>query len=243
MKITTVQLTIPSHAKVFVHKDQRLAPGTNIAQYNLESFLKTIPAADMLKIKPQSITKYLRKGIGEHIEAGQVLIEKKGLLSSLVVKSPYTGKIDEVDLKKGTLVIASQESGNDNILITPFAAKVKDIQKNIITLEIEAILFEAENGAGEQSIGDLYIFSTDKLNVLEIHDEVEGTIVACKSISHDAAAKLDALECRGIIFSEQLEEAPLPWIQVKEPVLKNMLSYHQKKAWMLPTDKKIYVQA
>lgn len=245
MKLTTVHLTIPASAQVFVHKDQKLSADTKIAEYSANNSFQIIPVADMLKINPIQIAKYMKKGVGEYIEAGHVLVEKKGLFSSSILKSPYSGKISEIDLKIGTLTIAVQSQMKDHILSTPFAAKVKDMDKKEIVLEVEAVQFEAQEGDGDDVVGQLHAILADKTDALQISDDdIDESIMACNCFTHDALAKIDVLGCKGVVFSEAVSvDISIPWLQIDVSDMKHILQYNGSKVWILPSEKKIYVQA
>lgn len=243
MKSTTVQFPLSPDTKVFVSLGDRFAANTAICEIAPQETHQTIAAAEILHVKPHQITKYLKKGIGESFETGQILLEKKNLLSSSFVKSPYNGKLTEVDLKSGTVSLLSKDAAKGVVLDTPFAGKVKEIDKHAITLEIDAVGFDGERGEGEWVSGVLYFIVSEKVGILDISSDVENAILACTSFPPEVSAKFEVLGGRAVIVERVYGDLDVPWIQVGRETYSKLTEYNGKSVWLMPKEKKIYVQA
>jgi len=104
---STVHYSLPDNSLLLVKSGDEITPKTVIAKSDITFSDENIAIADILHIKPSQIFKYLKAGIGESVMKGQIIAEKKSLFSSSIIKSPFTGKLKNVDLKKGILTIKS----------------------------------------------------------------------------------------------------------------------------------------
>ena len=141
-----INLPISSDIRLLIKEEEKIEAGTLLCEKKEDKFIEAIPVSALLKIPPSQILKYLKKKIGENIEAGTILAKKKSLFSSFLLKSPVEGLIKEVDLKKGTLNILVQKTGNKDKFIFPFSGKIKKITKTHLEIEVEGIIIDLKRG-------------------------------------------------------------------------------------------------
>lgn len=224
-----------------VCKEDKIDDKTIIQQVSEQPELEIIPLSSILHISPSSMPKYFKKNIGAEIKSGEIIAQKKGFLSVKMVKSPLSGKITEIDLKKGTLTISGKTSDCKRILSCPVPGKVKDISKNQIEIEIEAEIYHGLKGAGEEAVGILRFVTNNSLGVLDISFEVEKGIIVCKRIPEETVAKLEVLGAIGLIGNKIPQRVDLPWIQVDTGILEKLSEHNNKYVWLRPLEKEIIV--
>lgn len=238
---TKIYLPIQPFAKIMVSSGDQINNKTVIQQIPAQFQQKEIPVGKILNIHPSTIPKYFKKKIGEEIMVGEIIAQKKGLLSTRLVKSPLSGRITQIDLKKGTLTISGQTNETKKTFTCPVSGKVKDINKNQIEIEAEVQMHRGLKGDGEDVIGILRFANCNSLGVLDISFEVENGIIVCKSISEDVVAKLDVLGAHGLIGNKLPQKINLAWVQVEESVLEELSTHDNQNVWLRPIHKEIIV--
>lgn len=236
-----ILLPILDSAEIMVSQGQQISPGTVIQKTPSQSQEESVPISTILKLAPDRIVKYLTINTGDKITKGDIIAQKKGIFSTRLVKSPLTGKIVLIDLKKGTLVISGQ-SQNKNIEITcPIAAKVKNISKNEIELEVEAKILTGLGGEGKDVLGILKYVSCGHLGILDVDFDADQSIVACGCIYEEVLVKLEVLGTLGIIGCKIPKENRIAYIRVEESVLDQLSKYDGQNIWMRPFQKEIII--
>jgi len=98
---------LPLKGQVLVQVGDSVNPDTVIARTELPGPVTTVRVAERLGVEPRELTKYLLKQVGEKVQAGEVLAERKsffGLFTSRVT-SPITGTIDFISEATGNIGI------------------------------------------------------------------------------------------------------------------------------------------
>lgn len=242
---TTVHFSIDKNTRFNVKTGEKIEKGTPIGEVSQEEEESIIPIAELLCVKPVFIAKYLKKRIGEKVSAGMILARKKSFLSLRSVKCPVSGRIKEIDLKKGTLTISQTFSkkglSKREKIILPVSGKIKSITKAFIEVEIEGEIARAKSGSGRETTGEIFYLEGDSVGVLDIPAGVKGRIIVCHSLLSGAIVKLEVLEASGLIVQKMQFETDLIWIEVSEDVLKKLSSYDGKTAWLRPEEKEIII--
>lgn len=239
MKVT-VTYAIAKDARVLVSVGDEINPQTPVFQLSTKGKTEVIPVASILRIKEGLITRYLKKREGVKITAGEVLAEKKSLLSTSVIKSPVSGILKEIDLKKGTLTLVANVEKSHKITL-PVQGRISKITSGHLEIEIEGKSFKGELGKGEETIGELLFLAGGKIGVLDIKDDVEGYVVACKTLLPETATKLEVLGAVGLISGKRVPETELPWVIVTEEIFDHIKSFTSKKIWLRPREKQVIV--
>lgn len=98
---------LPLKGEVLVRVGDLVNPDTVVARTELPGPITTVRAAEQLGIEPSELGKYLLKRVGEKVQAGEVIAERKsffGLFTSRVT-SPITGTIDFISEATGNIGI------------------------------------------------------------------------------------------------------------------------------------------
>lgn len=235
-----VHLPISKSTKLLVDVGEKITSNTTIAEEAVREKEEIISVAKILHVKPVNISKYFKKRVGEYIKKGEVLAEKKSLFSSCVLKSPISAKLAGMDLKKGTLTLLRDLKDCARKVTSPFPGKVKSITKTYIEVEMEGEVYNAYKGGGREAVGKLYYLESDKLSVLDITLDVDGCIIACRSITEAALVKLEVLGAVGLILLKLPQEyTSITWVQVSEEVFKKLSLQVDKSIWLRPSQRQI----
>lgn len=153
---TTVTLPILPPAKYLVTVGEKVTSKSMIAETVEDEEESIIAISELLHINPRNISKYLKKNIGEEVEAGDLLAEKTSLLTSSSIKSPAKGKIKNIDLAYGTMTLVTHSLiSKKRKIYSPVNGKVTHIDKNGISLEVEGHQLKAVKGKGREVLGEI----------------------------------------------------------------------------------------
>jgi len=237
---TTIKLPVPTGARILVNCGDKISDKTVLIESFLEQEEKIIPLAEILQIPPGNIPKFLKKAIGAQVKKGDLLAEKKNFLVSFRLESPDDGKIKEIDLKNGTMILLTGNASVSRKKITsPLGGKITAVGKNYLDLEIEGQSYPGLKGGGNEAVGELY-FEKD----LKFHDidcQIEDKIIFCQSMSEEMMVKLEVLEAAGCIIQKANVNFTLPWIQVDENVTEKLSREKGKTVWLRPEEKEIII--
>lgn len=237
----TIHLPISHFAKVMVCQGDHITANTTLAKL-IESFeSETIHLAKLLSVPNSNISKYLKKKIGEKIEAGEVIAEKKGFLSSSYVKSPINGKLEQLDLSAGTLSLLKYSKEGKKEFLSPVSGKVVSIGKSSIEIEVKNPVFTAVKGEGNETIGNLCFLDKDEIGVLDMQNEVDDSIVIGRSFTEVALLKLSVIGGLGVITIKIKKDISFPWVQVEENVFDKLTDFAGQQVWLKPEDKQIVI--
>lgn len=230
---STVHYPLPDDCLLLVETGDEITSKTVIAKSGVTFSDENISIAEILQIKPAQISKYLKIGVGESAEKGQIIAEKRSLFSTAIIKSPFTGKLKEVDLKKGILTITSADNLKKTNFSLPFKGKISAIAKNHLDIIVEGKVMAGIRGQGTVFSGKKFVFKDKKLNVLDSLDETEDAIVCCQEIEEDAIIKLDCIGSLGLILLKAPKSSPLPWMLFEEKEFKEIVLAEEKNICVL----------
>ena len=236
---TNIKLSVDPNSRILIEVSEKINCDTVIAEVKETSDEKTLHLSKLLHVKPQDISKYLKKNIGEKINSEEVIAEKKGWLSNTVVTTPVSGYIKEIDLKKGTLLVISSRSTKPIKITSPFSGTVVKIGKGYLEIEIEGVIFKGNKGEGKDTIGELIVLSGENIGILDLDRDVEGRIVVCHSFTEDFLIKLDVLGALGLVVHKFVQDMSLPWLQVESNAIHKLKEYAGKKALLRPEEKEL----
>ncbi|OGG27014.1 hypothetical protein A2960_02615 [Candidatus Gottesmanbacteria bacterium RIFCSPLOWO2_01_FULL_39_12b] len=238
---SSIQLPITSGMKILVSEGDKIDINTVLAEIKTSDQNKMIQLSKLLNIKADQIPKYLVKIIGDEVNEGEIIAQKKGLFSNYIIKSPLTGKIKEIDLKAGTMTLIDRESKEINKLYSPVSGRVAVIEKANLSISIDGEVFKGKDGSGQDCLGELVYLPGENLSALDINHEVSKKIVLCQGLYEEGIVKLDVLEAKGIILKKKLDDIPIPWIQISEEVFSKLTEYAGKTILLWPKIKQIVV--
>lgn len=224
-----------------VKEADRITAKTQLAKFSTTAETQIIHLAKLLNIANSKIPDYLRKKIGEKISAGEVIAIKKGFFSSSVVKSPIEGKLVGLDLAKGTISLVKYEKVAREDLVCPVSGKIITVGKSALEIETNSPIFKAVKGEGPDVAGDLKYIVGDDLAAWDVHDDVEESVVLCRSVKEATLIKLQVIGAKGLILVKIKGEIELPWIQVEENVFEKLVHLGGYRVWLRPKEKQIVI--
>jgi hypothetical protein len=98
---------LPLKGQVLVQVGDSVNPDTVVARTELPGPVTTVRVAERLGVEPRELPKYLLKQVGDKVQVGEIIAERKsffGLLTSRVT-SPITGTIDFISEATGNIGI------------------------------------------------------------------------------------------------------------------------------------------
>ncbi len=168
--------------------------------------------AEKLRISPQKIFVYLKKFVGEKINKGEILAEKKTLFTVRRYRSEYQGEIKEIDHQEGKVLIKIN-SGKDEFVTAPFKGEILEIDKETIKIKVNrGKEFTAKEITADFGGEVTYLKPTTEY----CEEEINNKIVVGQSLSSYLQVKLEALGVKGFVLLHRLpEKTDLPWGQLK----------------------------
>lgn len=239
MKIL-ISIHIPADSEILVKEGESVSPETAVALIDSAISTLDIEMARILKIKPQNISQYLKRKIGDKIAKGDVIAEKKAFFSSMIIKSPTDGNISSIDLKAGSLTMISGSEKKEKIYAA-LSGKVKKIKDKVIDIESEAKEFEAEAGSGERTHGRLHHLKGENIGVLDVKGDIDQTIILVHNITGAGISKANAMGVRGFILEKEAEESQLPFTTVNKTNFIKLEESVGRETVIDPVTKKIYI--
>jgi biotin carboxyl carrier protein len=158
-----------------------------------------INIAKALNIEGKSIKGYLKKRKGDFVYAGDTLaVDHSAKFKSIA--SPYTGTIQEIDTKKGTVKICYDKKPYQ-IYSQCYGTVDKVTENNEAVINIEAVKIEGKIGFGKDIGGNLVtIDAKDKC------ENIDGNIVYVNHVRYEdlmlfAEKSINGLVCNTISYS------------------------------------------
>src|SRR5438067_2085971 len=110
--MTTISISIPhTGGALLVKEGQKVDFKTPLLETPVSTTI-SINIASHLGIAPSQIFLSIKKVVGENIQKGELLAQKKTLLSKKTFTSPYEGVLKEINHEDGTIVIEISEEDN-----------------------------------------------------------------------------------------------------------------------------------
>jgi len=235
-----IKLPITSDCRITVNVGDKVDAGSVIGQKEVSGKEEEIKITSLLKVKPALAGKYLQISIGDRIEKNDIIAKKKNLFSSSIIRSPFSGTVKEINRETGVLNISTTEKGKEN-LNSPVKGIIRKKDEKLLEIEVDGLVFSGKDGGGTQAVGKLEYFRGDRIGSLEIDRDIAGIVVLCKDLNRDALAKLEALDCSGLIISKKKRPEGLSWVQVDEDVLTKISEHEQKTVCIIPDSKSIII--
>lgn len=241
MKIS-YKLPIPQDFELLVKINDKVSQNQVVAESTHQQDEKTIHLAKILRIPSDKIAKFLKKPIGEKIKISDLIAEKKSFFSYLSVRSPIDGVISELDLKKGTITLISQDPVKLTKIFSPVSGKIVEANQENLIIEVEGQEFRGESGFGSDSTGVLTYISGENIGTLELDKDVEDTIVICHSFGEDVLVKLNVLGASGVISQKTIvDNLGMSWVKVDNKIFDKIKSHAGKRIIIHPDEKQIII--
>lgn len=194
------------------------------------------------------ILKALKKNLGDSVEEGTVIAEKKKVLGKENIKSPISGIIAKIDEENGDIYIKtlSQEKGDE--IISPVDGVIDFCNNEKIVIKTEKDVVLASDAFGQERMGELLLI--EELETYKLTNKIENKAILTKSIDKISLFKAIGLEAAGIITLEllgedfiDLEEKPIktPVMIIKEEDFKKLTKHNKDKIYMDTKNKSIII--
>ncbi len=239
--INIINLPIPATSKILVEVGDNITNKTLLWKFPPGSHIETIHLAKLLGVSNNKISKYLQIQVGENIESGDIIAQKKGILSSSIVRSPLKGKLVELDLTGGIVSLSKFPDVEKEAFLSPVEGKVTSISKSFIEIEINNSIFKSEKSQGKEVMGKLQYIREEKLSILQSYNDIENSIVLCLAASEAILAKFSVIGVAGVIMVSYPKEKDLTWMQVNEGTFEKLIKFSDKKIWLRPDEKQIII--
>lgn len=195
----TLPLSIPPDAQIKVVANQTVKDGDLLAvkpaphvEFNL---------AKKLNLKPPKVEKLLQKKVGDVVESGEILIEKKNFFSAHKIISHVSGQVSSY--QEGSIYLKINQP--DIEIFSPVAGQVKLIENHVISIDTPVETLDAHWCWGPLVWGNIQI-AGDRQNPPEI-ETVKGSytgqiIVISGPLTKALWHKYIALDAKGFICSQ-----------------------------------------
>lgn len=205
---------VPPKFKSLVARGDRIRLGQVLAGIvlNKASIAGPIALHNLLEVKPKDIKKFLVKADGETVVKGETIAQKRGLFSSIRVKSPTDGVLRILKERNGFVQIkpTSQET-----ITSPVEGTVRKVTAKVgIIIDTESIVFTGIAGR-EDASGELFKVE-DSGNIFSINKKVADKIVVGDHFDEATVTKIKALGGVGVIIDSELNIKNIPYIVVEK---------------------------
>ncbi|MCS7192746.1 MAG: hypothetical protein NZ937_07185 [Armatimonadetes bacterium] len=179
---------LPLKGQVLVHVGDEVEPDTVVARTELPGPITTVRVAERLGVEPRELNKFLLKNIGDKVQAGEVIAERKtffGLFTSRVT-SPITGTIDFI----------SEATGNIGIRHLPTPVEVNAYLKGLVievipeegaVVATRGVFVQGIFGLSGERHGQIAVIAKSPDEVVpetKISDEHKSKVLIAGSLAH-----------------------------------------------------------
>lgn len=196
-------ITLPDGFDTKVSVGDKVKAGEILAERNTNKD-EIIHLADLLRINPQKIKKYLKKNLGDKVEIGDVIAVKKGNLGlgQKKVVSDIEGTLIKVDEDEGRLVIRTSTSETKTSQITsPVEGVIEICDNDKIVISSNRNAITARVTTGQDTEGEI-IDLGEEVNILEVNLGVAGKIIIGERFERGSVFKALGLGAIGVIGLE-----------------------------------------
>lgn len=179
---------LPLKGQVLVQVGDQVDPDTVVARTELPGPVTTVRVAERLGVEPRELTKYLLKQVGDEVQAGEVIAERKsffGLFTSRVT-SPITGTIDFV----------SEATGNIGIRHLPTPVEVTAYLRGLVVevlpeegavVATRGVFVQGIFGLSGERHGQIALLADSPDEVVpdtKVSDEHKGKVLVAGALAH-----------------------------------------------------------
>jgi hypothetical protein len=179
---------LPLKGQVLVQVGDQVNPDTVVARTELPGPVTTVRVAERLGVEPRELTKYLLKQVGDEVQAGEVIAERKsffGLFTSRVT-SPITGTIDFV----------SEATGNIGIRHLPTPVEVTAYLRGLVVevlpeegavVATRGVFVQGIFGLSGERHGQIALLADSPDEVVpdtKVSDEHKGKVLVAGALAH-----------------------------------------------------------
>ncbi|MCX7643264.1 MAG: hypothetical protein N2116_05615 [Armatimonadetes bacterium] len=179
---------LPLKGQVLVQVGDVVSPDTVVARTELPGPITTLRVAERLGVEPRELGKFLFKRVGDKVQAGEVIAERKsffGLFTSRVT-SPITGTIDFI----------SETTGNIGIRHLPTPVEVTAYLRGLVVEVIpeegavvatRGVFVQGIFGLSGERYGEIALLANSPDEVVsdsKLSDEHKGKVLIAGALAH-----------------------------------------------------------
>ena len=195
---------LPIKGEVLVKDGDKVEPDTVIARAMLPGPLQTIKLSEKIGVEHKDIGLFFHMKVGDTLEKGQVLVEKKGFLGlgKTTVVSDYTGAIESISEVTGNVLVREAPLPVEvTAYIQGFVADI--IPDEGAVIETRGAMVQGIFGVGGERTGVIRVAVNGPKDILDassIQDSDAGKIlVGGSGITYDAIHKASQVGVTGMI--------------------------------------------
>lgn len=237
---------IPDHALVVPAKGSTIDIGDPLFTISQTTSI-SVNISTELSIKSDDIFLYVTKTIGDTVQKGEVIAQKKKLVGSKQIQSPETGVLEGIDHTTGDIRIRVSEEQNllQTNSQTPsfFKGKITDIdiKKHILTID----LAQAED-INVKTIpstfgGPLYFFSDESLFYTATEKDISGNVIVIADLKNHIAAKFETLGAAGFIYLHGQDPTDVPDVVMSKTEFDRLVNAKKKYILFSTREKKVVI--
>lgn len=199
-----ISFELPVKKNLLIKPGQKVNLQTPLVKKSSVAEVKII-LADKIGVSPEKIFSYIKKFVGEKIQKGELLAEKKSFFSIKKIFSDYDAVIKEINHQEGYLLLET-ETVEDDTINTYFQGEIEEIDSGAVKLKVDRFkefeIKESDSGFGGACF---YLHGPSKVGSLTV-EGIDGKIVIVESLNTYALAKLDALGALGFVTVQKLPD-------------------------------------
>ncbi|OGK42521.1 hypothetical protein A3A46_01380 [Candidatus Roizmanbacteria bacterium RIFCSPLOWO2_01_FULL_37_13] len=205
-------ISIPDDAKSLLKSGQKVHFGDPFLEDHIRYEI-TVEVSKKLRIHSDKIFKYLKKFVGDPVNKGELLAEKKGLIKTHTIISEYTGLIKEINHYEGNVIISTSKSQGNQVKAF-FKGEVVEIIKNQLKIKVEET-HEFNLKQASKNFGGQTIYLKDSSKPI-FATQTASRIMVIESINAYLKAKAEALGISGFVtLKNPPQDSSLPKAQIK----------------------------
>jgi len=189
--------------KILVHRGDQVEAGTVLAKTFVPGRPHLVDVAHSLNIQPAKILQVMVKGVGERVEAGEVIARHTAFFGLVrrQCKAPAPGVVDHISVAAGQVTI--REAAMD-VEIRAFISGVvtQILPGEGVVVETPAALVQGKFGQGGEAWGQLRVAvrgPADSLTARQVKPEDRGRILVAGQVSGEALKRAAELGVAGIV--------------------------------------------
>lgn len=182
-----------------------------------------------IDVSPKKIFQYVKKLVGDSVDRGEIIAEKKAFMGGKSYKSEVSGILKEINHVDGSVLIdvATSES---TVLNSFFKGEITSLTPLEIHLKVEKSKeYEAKDQGGKPFGGPVFYMKHETDPYSE--EEIAGRVIVSQAVSSYTQMKMEALGASGFVtlhhITESTEVPRAAFKQIKdyEDACKHKLSY------------------
>lgn len=213
--VASVTLPLSPGGKLKVEKNHKVQEGQVIVQRKASSQIKNYHLSRLIGVPPKKAIKFLVKKLGEEVEEGELVAQKKSLLGKEEkFFAPIKGILDSLT-EDGVLRIKKEIPEEE--IKAPFSGRVTKISPNSVSLSFAAVEIKGGEGRGGKASGYLAIIGGEEQDLFSLDNSCQKQIIALQGkLPKGFWYKAASLGAAGFVVGGLIEESLLKEIEEEE---------------------------